>query len=846
MIITIGIPLFSYAQSFEEEFEQFSNDINSEFEQFLEQNNKAFDEFLISSEKEFMDLLREEWVDISNSGINRRDIDNQPDTITTFYILGSSSGLDRHNIHSVSEQFSKDRKDSESFVFQLEKDNERDYVDIELNLFGDSFNIAVDKSVFELKIQETIPWVIADSYDQMVHTDYSYLLKQIIDINRHINGNDWMQHQIIERASELLSLGSSNKKTFLSWFLLLKAGYKVRLGISENDKIILLVSTSQKVYNSPHYLLDNTIYYALNEKPVQLKTYPNGIVGGRSIDLKIKNSLKLRERLTSKVVKFEFKNKDYDFDVRLNKNLVDYYKTYPTTELNVYQNAPLSYSLVKALRKELLPVVKNMSKGDAQYFLLSLVQRGFPYRSDITSYGKEHFNFPEETLWDNFSDCEDRALLLSALCDELLGLKTALLDYKGHVVVGLPEEQNNEGIMQCRINNRFYTLADPSYLNAPLGVISPSIKDIKPCLLTIMKQDNDPVHLSSTCIIEKKFSLNDNSEVLIAGIFDTCSVQNQIIYPQNQVYETMLVSQSSMVKEEWFLKPEGIYSIQDVVVAENSIFVTGVFNGNLKCQEKELYTDSTSVFMLKLNKKGEINWIKRVDFNKNMFDSTQQTMVFDSLGKMLFTLPAEIDFPQQQVSIYTDKKENIYLNLLSTTLGKPLIDSLSFQTGDAFDIVNWIVMENSRLLKSNFHVETAPIFALVNLLYSGNITLKGNHLVNIIKRSSTKTPKQREVLIANLMGIKQLTRSYDVVKVTTGKETPILLDNLLVADNSIAKVVKQSKGSRIFIYRGVEVRMDNNTHKLNNIFINQYTGEIWYDYDRGYRSKLPVRNIIMN
>ncbi len=76
----------------------------------------------------------------------------------------------------------------------------------------------------------------------------------------------------------------------------------------------------------------------------------------------------------------------------------------------------------------------------ALYFVQSSIQ----YVSDPELYGaKEFISFPLETLYLQKGDCEDTSILLCSIY-EALGIRSALLNYVGHVAVGVFVGENDD------------------------------------------------------------------------------------------------------------------------------------------------------------------------------------------------------------------------------------------------------------------------------------------------------------------------------------------------------------------------------------------------------------------
>jgi hypothetical protein len=167
---------------------------------------------------------------------------------------------------------------------------------------------------------------------------------------------------------------------------------------------------------------------------------------------------------------------------RVNRNLIDFYNTYPPSELDsnpltrwaMYANTPLTNEVKQDIYPLLKEQIKGKSKREATEILLNFVQTAFIYEYDDKVWGGDRALFAEETLYYPYADCEDRSILFSRLVRDLLDLQVVLVYYPGHLAtaVAFPTIEKGDCIM---LKQQRFTICDPTYIGAPVGATMPKI-----------------------------------------------------------------------------------------------------------------------------------------------------------------------------------------------------------------------------------------------------------------------------------------------------------------------------------------------------------------------------------
>ncbi|MFZ1977723.1 MAG: hypothetical protein WAV76_07175, partial [Bacteroidota bacterium] len=138
----------------------------------------------------------------------------------------------------------------------------------------------------------------------------------------------------------------------------------------------------------------------------------------------------------------------------------------------------------KSLQDALQPYLKGRTEEDRVNFLLRFVQTAFQYKIDEEIFGKEKPLFPDETIYYPYSNCKDRAFLFAYLVRSLLHLDVVGLHYPNHVATAVQFNKKYEGDTIDYAGN-VYTICDPTYINANLGMCMPQFKGVKPDVIAI-------------------------------------------------------------------------------------------------------------------------------------------------------------------------------------------------------------------------------------------------------------------------------------------------------------------------------------------------------------------------
>lgn len=322
---------------------------------------------------------------------------------------------------------------------------------------------------------------ITDAWKQLSDSRYDITVSTALKARKANVLCDWAYMQVLQAATEK-QYGTTNEAVLMQAFLMTQSGYRIRLGMSDT-RLYMLVASLYDIFHLRYYTLDGTKYYDISgEKNAKIRITKAKYEKEKSLSLQmtqlplLSNDPAPKRTLTSR--------KGVTASVCVNKNLIDFFNTYPqacfggnqTTRWAAYANTPIEQSVKDMLYPPLRKTISSMTERDAVGILLNWVQTAFEYGYDDEIWGGDRAFFAQETLYYPYCDCEDRAILFSHLVRDLLGLDVVLLYYPGHLAtaVAFSEDVNGDYLTY---SNRKYVVCDPTYINAGVGRTMPGMNN---------------------------------------------------------------------------------------------------------------------------------------------------------------------------------------------------------------------------------------------------------------------------------------------------------------------------------------------------------------------------------
>ena len=479
LILFCFTAIVAFAQTLDE-FEQWKKQEQEKFQKFKDERDKAFTEFLKKQWRE-MQLMQGLVPDEKPKPVKAPVYKSPPDTPET-PTPDDSKIIKKIPIPKPIPEPTPDIKpvpDEKPIP-----DTRRKGTTLNCTFFDTSLTIHYDEGLKAPLSGKISKETISEFWEALSLANYDDFITQAQYYKEQMKLNDWGYSLLLYKIGERIYQGNRNQSHLFVWFMLSKSDYMAKVGYNQNQ-VYLLLPSKNTLYGTSYFTYgnDKNRYYVVSldskSKPElgTVHTYDGTYPGAdRLIDLTLDSSPNIGNTLANKTLKFNYKGKDYDLSVKFDKSAVDFFEDYPHTNFEVYFDAPLSTEASLSLLTELKPIIEGKSEVEAVNILLRFVQTAFAYKIDSEQFGREKVLFPEESLFYQYSDCEDRSVLFAYLVRKLIGLEVIGLDFPGHIATAVKfnTDVNGDYVMH---QNRKYIICDPTYTNATIGMCMPQFKN---------------------------------------------------------------------------------------------------------------------------------------------------------------------------------------------------------------------------------------------------------------------------------------------------------------------------------------------------------------------------------
>lgn len=318
---------------------------------------------------------------------------------------------------------------------------------------------------------------IADGVELLSAEKYNNLLYDCMQLRKQYQLSDWAYYLMLKEVSATLLGKDTNEATLLMAMLYFQSGYKMRLALADT-KLILMICTQFYLYGHSYYVIDGSSYYLMEGNYQNVNICEASFKKEQEMSLVMTESPRFASDNSEERTITSMVYPEIQASVSVNKNLLDFYSTYPSSYFNndfmtrwaMYANMEMQPEVREKLYPQLKALIEGKSQRDAAGCILRWIQTGFEYEYDDTVWGYDRAFFAEESLFYPSCDCEDRSILYTRLIRDLMGLKCVLVYYPGHLACAVCFTEEVEGD-HIDVNGDRYTVCDPTIMGhgAPVG-----------------------------------------------------------------------------------------------------------------------------------------------------------------------------------------------------------------------------------------------------------------------------------------------------------------------------------------------------------------------------------------
>ena len=455
-------------------FDEYRERTQRQFNERRQTVQKEYNSLRAKVNKEFSDMLGHEWQPSGTRKITRNPLWDYPSVpVQTAGDVPDKPVQKECKPVSVS-------SDGKAPVppADIEFDPSGTQSSLRFVFYGSDCKVSFDRAD-RVRLKNTAAESIAQLWTEFTSVKYSNLVADFDRIRKELELCDWASLKLAQKVSaEVYGNDFQNEMVVLQSYLLTQCGLMTCMLLDKSSRLHLLVATDRSLFGYPAYFIDDTELYQIDGQEVESGSVPRKpMPGTQPFRMRISSPGKITVNATKT-----------DKGATVNRNDIEFFADYPA----IYDNSSpsTSFSHIASVRlgaeaeSTLYPYLKGKLEGLGEEAAVQLIliyfYKVFPYKEDEKVWGKERYFFPEETLYYEFSDCEDRAILFTRIVRDLLGLKTALLYMPGHLSAAVHFNSDVEGDA-VKVNGVKYVICDPTYINASVGQAMPGwdAKDIE-------------------------------------------------------------------------------------------------------------------------------------------------------------------------------------------------------------------------------------------------------------------------------------------------------------------------------------------------------------------------------
>lgn len=493
LLLALCLPcVYSYAQSF--------SDMQAEYDAFVNQTRKEYDDFRNQANAEYADFIRKSWEEFNME--TAMPMPTKPEPVKQPVYIPEPEPQPEPEPTTPREDLEKlDTPKPNPIATPEPKPLPYDEIvkvvppaaqpepyepipevvvpptapSITFKLYGATCTVHLDKNS-PLILANNKEESVAKAWETLSNEQYNVVLNECLDLRESLQLCDWGYLQLCKKLTQAqFGSDASNEAIVIQAYILTQSGYKIRMA-RIGEKLTLLLPSKETVYGLSYITMEDDKYYLIDKAMAgqSIQLCNGSFPGEKYLSLYVNRQPKLPLELSTKQSKGVKVFSQSTLPLSVNRNLIDFYASFPQCKWDIHATASLSNEAKADLYPTLKNAIAGKSEAEAANILINFVQTGFSYKTDDEQFGYERPLFADETLFYPYSDCEDRAVLYSILIRELLGLDVALVNYPNHLATAVRFKGDVKGDY-ILINGAKYLVCDPTYINANIGLTMPDM-----------------------------------------------------------------------------------------------------------------------------------------------------------------------------------------------------------------------------------------------------------------------------------------------------------------------------------------------------------------------------------
>ena len=794
-------------------------------------------------DEDFSEYLKETWVDYSifaplseetRNTMIKKPVFNYSDLDITYPVNLPYSGVVGFNDIGTGQISSMHR-------IRKPETDEFNSINEKFLFYGQQINLHCDKLLTISATATVSEDSVSGFWKSFSSSNSNHLVDQLMDYRDLLGLGDWGFFQLVKAASSHIYRDNIWKADQLTWALMIRSGFDVRLAFNQNSTTILFTSENN-IYARQFVMIGQKRFYLDREMNSQLLVTcqdPFPDTDGM-IDVKFYKSLNFSGKLIIRKFSLQWNNKKYEFALRYNPSVIRFYHDYPKTDQSVFFGASVSSTLKEDLLGQFYPVLSKMGKVEAVAFLQQFLQRQFDYSTLNAKSGLAQSRFAEEIIASKSGDDRSKAVLFSWLIRILLRYPVVGVQTAGYYSAAVCFDEPIDGDFYF-LNRRKYIITDPTILNAPIGLMMHELSGLVTQLIDLPAPGSQPDNAREIWKLAVKMGASRGGEcqdnivdrqgrTLITGYFAGKRSNNPFI---------ACFSEGNSL--QWIRKfdSDGKAAAYAITKAnDDEIYIAGSFSGKMEMDGKSIQSNNRNgnLFIAQLNQNGDLVWIRNVAIDSTVRNEQVAYLVkFNRTGDIVSIQSNNEDGR----NIHTGFGYVSETGLCFTGTGNLVsnIIHLSLTAGKT-DILGVLFKEYNYLIGKRCHPKVAGLISIMKFLLKPGMEVTGKQIQTFVNCVNKSVSVEAPSLLKTLGQIGKLKNENGIVSLKTIDNKPLIFDKLRLEDGAKFNISVFDNGDlSIGIISGFQMVVYQVVLYLNSLLIDYSSGNLMLDYDSDHTLK---------